>query len=79
MKGITNPVVCVIHFGKVPALLCTQLSQVLRYIISDIVRKLEFICTQRKSYNDGKTCVLQLLNHTLNFVPHIEYSCGESL
>jgi hypothetical protein len=58
----------------------TQLTQVVRYITFDIVRKLEFICTQKKSYNDEndeKTCVnanreeLQLLNHSLNFVPHI--------
>ena len=64
-------------------------THVLRYITFDIVRNLEFICTlKEKSYNDGKTCVvvlvnadrkeLQLLNHSLNFVPHIEYSCRES-
>ena len=43
MKGITNPVVCVVRFGKVHVQLCTQLTQVLRYITFAIVRKLEFI------------------------------------
>ena len=47
MKGITNPVVCVVRFSKVSAELRTQLTQVLRYVTSDIVRKLEFICTQK--------------------------------
>ena len=49
----------------------------------DTVRKLELICTQmeRPVYflvnADGEE--LQLLNHSLNVVPHIEYRCGEFL
>ena len=47
MKGITNTVVCIIHFGKVLAYLRTQLTQVIRYVTFDIVRVLEFIYTQK--------------------------------
>ena len=50
MKGITNPIVCVIRFRIVPALLRTKLTQVLRYITFDIGRMLEFICTQKKNH-----------------------------
>ena len=60
MKGITNPVGCVVRFGKVPAYLRTQLTQVLCYITFDIVHKFH----TKKSDNDGKTCLLSLLVQT---------------
>ena len=77
MKGITNPVVCVIRFRKVPAQLSNQLTQVLRYIIFYIVRKLEFICTQNNhmlsllmqtEMSSNFLIIASILSRTLNIV-----------
>ena len=63
MKGIMNPVVSVVRFGKVPAELRIQFTQVLCYITFDIVRKLELICTPKNhTMMERPVCLSRTLN-----------------